>query len=50
MTLEECRQEKAQLDLIQGIQAAKTGFICSGGFAFTDPNGFILLSGEQLYQ
>ncbi|MCR5305612.1 MAG: ATP-binding protein [Oscillospiraceae bacterium] len=49
MTLEECRQEQAQLKTIQGIQVSGIGFVCSGGFAFTDPNGFILLDGEQLY-
>ena len=49
MTLEECRQEQAQLKTIQGIQASGIGFVCSGGFAFTDQSEFILLDGEQLY-
>ncbi len=49
MTLEECRQEQAQLKTIQGIQVSGIGFVCSGGFAFTDQSEFILLDGEQLY-
>ena len=50
MTLEECREEKHQVEKIQGMQAARVGFVCTGGFAFEDEGEFILLSGENLYE
>lgn len=49
MTIEECRQEKEQLERIQGIQIAKIGFVCTGGFDFKDENEFIKLDGKDLY-
>ena len=33
MTLEECCQEKEQLDNIKGITLSGVGFVCTGGFA-----------------
>ncbi|NLT10167.1 MAG: AAA family ATPase [Ruminococcus sp.] len=50
MTLEECRQEKQQLENIRGIQVADIGFVCTGGFTFEDTNEFILITGEQFYK
>lgn len=49
MTLEECEQEKEQIKGIQGIEASGIGFVCTGGFAFDDPHGFILIDGKDLY-
>lgn len=49
MTIEECRQEKEQLEQIQGIQISRIGFVCTGGFDFKDENEFIQLDGEDLY-
>ena len=49
MTLEECEQEKEQLEHIQGIDVAKIGFVCSGGFNFEKAHEFILIDGESLY-
>lgn len=49
MTIEECRQEKEQLERIQGIQISRIGFVCTGGFDFKDENEFIKLDGKDLY-
>jgi len=49
MTIEECRQEKEQLEWIQGIQISRIGFVCTGGFDFKDEKEFIQLDGEDLY-
>lgn len=50
MSFEECRQEKEQLKMIRGIQAADIGFVCTGGFSFEeDNNEFILIDGKRLY-
>ena len=49
MTLEECRQEKEQLDAIRGIQVSKIGFVCTGGFAFKNEKSYILVDGTKLY-
>lgn len=50
MTLEECRQEKEQLDLVQGINVSRVGFICTGGFAFQKSKDFIIIDGKMLYE
>lgn len=49
MTLEECRQEKEQLDSIKGITVSGVGFVCTGGFAFEGAEGFTLIGGKALY-
>lgn len=49
MTLEECRQEKEQLDSIKGITVSGVGFVCTGGFAFEGAVGFTLIDGMTLY-
>ena len=49
MTLEECQQEKAQLDTIRGIQVSNIGFVCTGGFAFEAEKSYILVDGVNLY-
>ena len=49
MTLEECEEEKARLERIRGIDVSGIGFVCTGGFAFDDDKGFILIDGEKLY-
>ncbi len=50
MTLEECRQEKAQLDKIKGIEVSSIGFICTGGFSFDGAEEeFALIDGNGLY-
>ena len=49
MTLEECRQEKEQLDSIKGITVSGVGFVCTGGFAFKGAEGFTLIDGKVLY-
>ena len=50
MTLRECMQEQEQLSHTQGITVANCGFICTGGFDFTNHPEFILIDGNQLYQ
>lgn len=50
MTLAECEQEREQLRRIREIAIANIGFVCTGGFALDDPQGFVLIDGEQLYQ
>ena len=50
MTQKECEQERSQLHGMQGIDASRIGFICSGGFDVEDTNGFILIDGKALYQ
>ena len=50
MTLEECRQEKVQLDKIKGIEVSGIGFICTGGFSFDGAEEeFALIDGYGLY-
>ena len=50
MTLEDCRQEKAQLDKIKGIEVSGIGFICTGGFSFDGAEEeFALIDGNGLY-
>ena len=49
MTLEECRQEKEQLDSIKGITVLGVGFVCTGGFDFEGAEGFTLIDGKALY-
>lgn len=49
MTLEECRQEKEQLDSIKGITVSGVGFVCTGGFDFEGAEGFTLIDGKVLY-
>ena len=46
MTLEECHQEKEQLDNIKGITVSGVGFICTGEFAFEGAQGFRLIDGN----
>lgn len=50
MTLSEANKEKDQLSNIKGIEAAKTGFVCSAGFDFSEGCDFVLISGEDLYK
>ena len=49
MTLEECRQEKEQLDSIKDICVSGVGFVCIGGFAFERNHGFELIDEKKLY-
>ena len=49
MTLAECQNEKAQLDSIKGITVSGMGFICTGGFAFSDSEHYELIDGVALY-
>jgi hypothetical protein len=49
MTYEECIQEKEQLKMIQGMQISEIGFVCTGGFDFTNEKEFVLIDGESLY-
>ena len=50
MTLEECEQERDQVKRMRGIEVANVGFVCTGGFAFEDEGGFVLVDGKNLYQ
>ena len=49
MTLEECRQKKAQLDKVKGIEVSGVGLICTGEFDFEGAEGFTLIDGNALY-
>lgn len=49
MTLEECRQEKEQLDSIKGITVSGVSFVCTGGFASEKSDDFELIDGKTLY-
>ena len=49
MTLEECQEEKAQLDNIKGINVSGVGFVCTGGFSFDGSDDFVLIDGKELY-
>ena len=49
MTLEECCQEKEQLDSIKGITVSGVGFVCTGGFASEKSDDFELIDGKTLY-
>ena len=49
MTLEECRQEKQQIDSIKGITVSGVGFVCTGGFDFEGADEFELIDGKALY-
>ena len=49
MTIEECCEEKAQLDNIKGICVSSAGFVCTGGFAFDNSDDFNLIDGKALY-
>ena len=49
MTLEECQEEKAQLDNIKGINVSGVGFVCTGGFSFDRSDNFVLIDGKELY-
>ena len=49
MTLEECQEEKAQLDNIKGINVSGVGFVCTGGFSFDSSDDFVLIDGKELY-
>ena len=49
MTLEECQEEKAQLDNIKGINVSGVGFVCTGGFSFDSSDNFVLIDGKELY-
>ena len=49
MTLQECEQEKQQLQCVKGIDVSGAGFICTGGFAFDGAREFILVDGDCLY-
>ena len=50
MTQKECEQERTQLQGMQGIDAARIGFVCSGGFDFENKTDDILIDGKALYQ
>ena len=49
MSLEECCQEKEQLDSIKGITVSDVGFVCTGGFAFECAIELTLIDGKKLY-
>ena len=49
MTQKECEQERVQLQGMQGIDAARVGFVCSGGFDFENETNDILIDGNALY-
>ena len=49
MTLEECRQQKAQLDKVKGIEVSGIGFIYTGCFSFDGAEEFALIDGNGLY-
>ena len=49
MALEECRQEKEQLDSIKGITVSGVGFVCTGGSASEKSDDFELIDGKTLY-
>ena len=50
MTFDECVREKKQLEQIKGIQVSGIGFVCTSGFSFENPENFILVNGNMLYQ
>ena len=49
MTIDECRQEKEQLDSIKGITVSGVGFVCTGGFDFANADDFEMIDGAMLY-
>ena len=49
MTIDECRQEKEQLDSIKGITVSGVGFVCTGGFDFANADDFEMIDGATLY-
>lgn len=49
MTLEECEQEKKQLDDIEGIRVSKVGFVSIEGFSMKKTGKYILIDGKTLY-
>ncbi len=50
MTLNECRQERNQLEHIKGIEVSRIGFVCTGGFDFANTSDYILIDGESLFE
>ncbi|MBQ8137478.1 MAG: hypothetical protein IJ174_08605, partial [Clostridia bacterium] len=50
MTLEECKHEEEQLRRQMGLEVARIGFVCTGGFAFEDTGDYILIDGNALYR
>lgn len=50
MSLTECNKERDQLLNIKGIEVARTGFVSSSGFDFTNTEDYILISGDDLYR
>ena len=48
--IQECEQEKDQLQKMQGIEVTRTGFVCAGGFDFESNTEFILVDREALYK
>ena len=49
MTIDECRQEKEQLDSIKGITVSGVGFVCTGGFEVANADDFEMIDGATLY-
>ena len=49
MTMEECEQEKKQLDDIEGIKVSKVGFVSIEGFSMKKTGKYILIDGRMLY-
>ncbi len=50
MTRNECREEEAQVRRQPGLEVARVGFVCTGGFDFGDEGEYILIDGNELYQ
>ena len=48
MTLTECQEEEAQVRRV-GIAVSRIGFICTGGYDFTEAEGYTLIDGKALY-
>ena len=48
--IQECEQEKDQLQKMQGIKVTRIGFVCAGGFDFESKTEFHLIDGEALYR
>lgn len=50
MTLEECQREERQVRRQPGLEAARVGFVCTGGFGFPDAGEYRLIDGQDLYR
>ncbi len=50
MSVDECDQEKRQLDEIKGIHVDRIGFVSIDGFSFRERKEYILIDGKMLYR